>query len=410
MTLSSGGVLDVDGGITVDNITIDGTEIDLSSGNLTLDVAGSIKLDADGGEVQFLDGGTEIGVISMGSSNMNIESKVADKDIIFKGIDGSSDLTALTIDMSAAGHATFNEGIKLSGLNGGTGLAFNLAGSTDFVMKESSTNDVFQMGALFHNISSNALGIGAAADVAIEASTSDPRLRLRDTTAGGGSGNGGKIEFAGFHAGSSDGTRLFAEIHGLKNNSTGGDTHGDMIFKVNTGSASPAEVGRFNFDGVLAIGGTTPESGDASSTKTLYLESGECVMVIKNTDATSSSQRQSIAFLNNAGTRVGTITTTSSATGYATSSDYRLKENIDYTWDATTRLKQLKPARFNFIADDTNTLVDGFLAHEVSSVVPEAITGEKDGEEMQGIDQSKLVPLLVKTIQEMEARITTLEG
>jgi hypothetical protein len=133
-------------------------------------------------------------------------------------------------------------------------------------------------------------------------------------------------------------------------------------------------------------------------------------MVIKNTDATSSSQRQSIAFLNNAGTRVGTITTTSSATGYATSSDYRLKENIDYTWDATTRLKQLKPARFNFIADDTNTLVDGFLAHEVSSVVPEAITGEKDGEEMQGIDQSKLVPLLVKTIQEMEARITTLEG
>jgi hypothetical protein len=253
MTLSSGGVLDVDGGITVDNITIDGTEIDLSSGNLTLDVAGSIKLDADGGEVQFLDGGTEIGVISMGSSNMNIESKVADKDIIFKGIDGSSDLTALTIDMSAAGHATFNEGIKLSGLNGGTGLAFNLAGSTDFVMKESSTNDVFQMGALFHNISSNALGIGAAADVAIEASTSDPRLRLRDTTAGGGSGNGGKIEFAGFHAGSSDGTRLFAEIHGLKNNSTGGDTHGDMIFKVNTGSASPAEVGRFNKNFIFGI-------------------------------------------------------------------------------------------------------------------------------------------------------------
>ena len=110
--------------------------------------------------------------------------------------------------------------------------------------------------------------------------------------------------------------------------------------------------------------------------------------------------------------------------------------------DATTRLKQLKPARFNFIADDTNTLVDGFIAHEVSGIVPEAITGEKDAVEtwtsnevdngdapdgvsagankldadgntipvMQGIDQSKLVPLLVKTIQELEARITALES
>jgi hypothetical protein len=115
-------------------------------------------------------------------------------------------------------------------------------------------------------------------------------------------------------------------------------------------------------------------------------------------------------------TEVGKITSTGSATVYATSSDYRLKENVDYTWDATTRLKQLKPARFNFIADETDTLVDGFLAHEVSSIVPEAISGEKDAVDAdgnpdhQGIDQSKLVPLLVKTIQELEARITTLEG
>ena len=78
--------------------------------------------------------------------------------------------------------------------------------------------------------------------------------------------------------------------------------------------------------------------------------------------------------------------------------------------NATSRLKELKPKRFNWIADETNTLIDGFLAHEVQSVVPEAITGEKDGDEMQGIDQSKLIPLLVKTIQELEARIATLEG
>jgi len=113
---------------------------------------------------------------------------------------------------------------------------------------------------------------------------------------------------------------------------------------------------------------------------------------------------------------VGTISTDGTATTYATSSDYRLKENVDYTWDATTRLKQLKPAKFNFISDNTNTLVDGFIAHEVSSIVPEAIVGAKDAVDSdnnpkyQGIDQSKLVPLLVKTIQELEARITALEG
>jgi len=129
-----------------------------------------------------------------------------------------------------------------------------------------------------------------------------------------------------------------------------------------------------------------------------------------------------MAFFNTNG-EVGSITTNGSATAFNTSSDYRLKENVSYDFDATTRLKQLKPARFNFIADADKT-VDGFIAHEVSSVVPEAISGEKDevetytdddGNEQtkpkyQGIDQSKLVPLLVKTIQELEARITTLEN
>ena len=132
-------------------------------------------------------------------------------------------------------------------------------------------------------------------------------------------------------------------------------------------------------------------------------------------------------FYNN-GNAVGEIRTSTTATSFLTSSDYRLKENVSYTFDATARLKQLKPARFNFKAD-TDTTVDGFLAHEVSSIVPEAITGAKDatreqdvynsdGEktgtetvpDYQSIDQSKLVPLLVKTIQELEARITALES
>jgi hypothetical protein len=122
------------------------------------------------------------------------------------------------------------------------------------------------------------------------------------------------------------------------------------------------------------------------------------------------------------GTAVGSIIINTSSTAYNTSSDYRLKENVEYDWDATTRLKQLKPSRFNFIAD-ADTTVDGFLAHEVQDIVPEAITGEKDAVDAdgnpkyQGIDQSKLVPLLTKALQEqqtiiesLDARITALES
>ena len=112
----------------------------------------------------------------------------------------------------------------------------------------------------------------------------------------------------------------------------------------------------------------------------------------------------------------GSITVFPGGTSYNASSDYRLKENITQITDATTRLKKLKPCRFNFRADNEKIIRDGFIAHEVSDIVPEAITGEKDAVDNdgniipQGIDQSKLIPLLVKTIQELEARITILEN
>jgi len=149
---------------------------------------------------------------------------------------------------------------------------------------------------------------------------------------------------------------------------------------------------------------------------------------------TGSGTSYSMGFQDGDGNAVGSITHSGGSTSFNTSSDYRLKENVTYDFDATTRLKELKPCRFNFIGQKET--VDGFIAHEVTAV-PEAIVGEKDAmtEEVlytdgdaipegkkvgdvkeaskidpQGIDQSKLVPLLVKTIQELEARITALES
>jgi hypothetical protein len=110
-TLGVSGVVTANAGVVIDNITIDGTEIDLSSGDLTLDVAGDIVLDAAGGEVIFKDGSTNVGHVSLDSDNLTIKSLVSDKDMIFQGNDGGSGITALTLDMSAAGAATFNNDV-----------------------------------------------------------------------------------------------------------------------------------------------------------------------------------------------------------------------------------------------------------------------------------------------------------
>ena len=120
------------------------------------------------------------------------------------------------------------------------------------------------------------------------------------------------------------------------------------------------------------------------------------------------------AFRYDAVTQVGSISVTSTNTAYNTSSDYRLKENLVPITGAIDRVNALQPRRFNFISDP-DTTVDGFVAHEVSSVVPEAITGEKDEVDKdgnpvyQGIDQSKLVPLLVASIKELVQKVNDLE-
>jgi hypothetical protein len=123
-----------------------------------------------------------------------------------------------------------------------------------------------------------------------------------------------------------------------------------------------------------------------------------------------------IRFFYNGTSDIGNITLNgTTAVSYNTSSDYRLKENVVYNLNGIERIKLLKPARFNFIVEP-NKIIDGFLAHEVQSVVPEAITGikdeiDKDGKPVyQGIDQSKLVPLLTGALQEAIAKIESLQA
>ena len=109
------GAITSNAGVIVDNITIDGTEIDLSSGDLTLDVAGDIVLDAGGSDIRLSASGTQFGILNGTSSDFNISSTVSDKDIIFQGNDGGSTITAFKLDMSAAGAAIFNDDVTAFG-------------------------------------------------------------------------------------------------------------------------------------------------------------------------------------------------------------------------------------------------------------------------------------------------------
>ena len=123
-----------------------------------------------------------------------------------------------------------------------------------------------------------------------------------------------------------------------------------------------------------------------------------------------------VKFYHTNGSQVGAIRNIGgTTTDYIETSDYRLKENVVDITDGITRLKQLQPRRFNFIVDP-DTTVDGFIAHEAQSVVPQAVCGTKDEVDenndpvLQGIDKSKLVPLLTAALQEAVAEIETLKG
>jgi len=128
-TLGVTGAVTANAGVNIDNITIDGTEIDLSSGDLTLDVAGDIILDADGSDIIFKDGGTDYGRIKQSSSDLIIRAGVQDKDIKLQGDDGGVAITALQLDMSDGGAATFAKGITLTNGNlavaSGNGIDFS---------------------------------------------------------------------------------------------------------------------------------------------------------------------------------------------------------------------------------------------------------------------------------------------
>jgi len=305
-----------------------------------------------------------------------------------KNVDtGSQALTALSVTgaLSAKGGAVFNED------------------SADVDFRVESNGDA---NMLFVDGGNDRIGIG----------TNSPQklLHLKDgdiVVGNGTASNNAVIGRVGFSTDASN-----SRFIGIESFRGGDAANGDLRFHTFGGDGDNGERMRIDTAGNVGISNTSPDrllviSGGGSGAGIDLTNAGGTVGQLR-IGKSHSGGANGVIFKHSNST-VGTIDYDNSSTAYNTSSDYRLKENLSYDFNATTRLKQLKPARFNFKIDADKT-VDGFLAHEVSSIVPEAISGEKDAVDAdgnpiyQGIDQSKLVPLLTKALQEQQATIEAL--
>jgi hypothetical protein len=186
---------------------------------------------------------------------------------------------------------------------------------------------------------------------------------------------------------------------------------------------------RIDENGNLLVG-TTAQLGAVvaravfvSASNVLALQAGNGSVGAYMTNASSTGNWQPFSFNNNGTSfsQIGSITCTASATAYNTSSDYRLKENVAPMQNALATVAALKPVTYTWKAD--GSVGQGFIAHELQSVVPDCVTGEKDAvdaegkPQYQGVDTSFLVATLVSALQEQQAliqdlttRLNTLEG
>ena len=308
----------------------------------------------------------------------------ADSELILETSNDFATSVVMFKDSTAeAGSIAYNHGdnyIKLStnGTNGGTER-----------LRIDSSGRVL--------IGTTTEGEGTADDLTI-ATSGTTGITIRSGTSGE-----GNIFF-------SDGTSGAAEYAGTIQYS-----HASNYMLFFTGAA---ERVRINSSGHFLVGVT----GSPSTNGFAVLDTYQSTTYLQIAHNVTGAEYSYFNFNHN-GSTIGTIkqNNAGNAISFNTSSDYRLKENVVSISDGITRLKTLKPSRFNF-KNDTGTTVDGFLAHEVTAV-PEAITGTKDEVDSdnnpvyQGIDQSKLVPLLTAALQEAitkietrEAKVSALEG
>ena len=195
-------------------------------------------------------------------------------------------------------------------------------------------------------------------------------------------------------------------------------SNGDIIFKTKPGSSTTAvERMKITSGGAVILSVTTPNVGfDVEGTSRFYQDSttltDQAIIVRHDGAETSSTFATMIQFQDDGGAVRGSIKTSSTSTQYNTSSDYRLKKNFK-DFNGLNLVSQIPVYDFNWKVgvDPDEGQAWGVKAHELQEVLlPNAVSGEKDGDEMQGVDYSKIVPVLIKAIQELQEEIRLLKN
>jgi hypothetical protein len=447
------GNLDVTGTVTADGLTVDGDAY-ISSSNARLRL---LETDTTDLNTQLQNSGGDFFIKTLvddsSASTTRFTIDHATGDISFYEDTGTTpkffwdasteNLGLGTVSPSLSGFGSNTTGLEVSGTNAGIRLNGNAADSL-YLISGSSKHWIFGKGAVpltfstdgterMRIDSSGRVGIGTSSPSAWGGTWKPIQMAYGGAVfANTGIADIGLSSNAYWNSGSLTSNGVYIESDAASYYRQASGTH--YWYGAASGTAGAgitwSERMRIDSDGVLLIGTTSSTIGSSNYLGCAISKATRLIGLNK----INSGGATMISF-NYVGTQVGSISSTNSGTSYNTASDYRLKEDWQPMSGSIDRVKALNPVNFAWKADGSR--VDGFLAHEAQAVVPEAVTGEKDavqlweeGDELpegvvvgdnkldddgntipdyQGIDQSKLVPLLTSALQEAVAKIEALE-
>ena len=384
--------------------TFNSGTLGLSTGDLTLDVAGDLILDAAGNDVKFFNDGTQVGQIEMAaSSSFNFRSIEQDADILFKGNDGGSTITALTLDMSSAGRATFNENVKL----GDNGQLIFGAGDDLSIYHDSNDSYIVDNGSglLFIRGSSGVRIQGTNGEAmvhAVENGTVElyhDNSKKIETTASGVDVTGGI---------SIGGTEVINSSRNLTNITNLVVDNIDL-----GGSALSVASGDFTVD----VAGRIDLSADDNGEVRLFDGSSMYAQFKDDSDRFTIqgliSDADMLFVVNDSGSVITALTIDASEAGAATFnnnvtafSDARLKDNIETLEDGLAKVEQLRGVTYT--RDGKENI--GVIAQEIEKILPEIVLTADDEMGTKSVDYSRITAVLIEAVKELSAKVKELEN
>ena len=407
-----------DGTVTTAKLADDAVDADKLANSINTAIAANTAKTSNATHTGDVTGSTSLTI----ASGAVTQTKIGDGAIINVKIDNAANIAGSkladdSISLAKLEHGTSSNDGKFLRANNGADPTFESLPSSGVTVSNNS-NDRVVTGDGTNLVAESALTFNGTHKLSLTASA-----------------NGGQVEVIGAE-GENAGVILacdqfddHADKYALESNAS------DNAFRIMQGHTNGS--GNFDYRNVFNINSSGAKSMGSysgySGGMTMFSGAANTGSFAARFDGVGDGVSNCLQFVNAYG-QVGGVTFNAGTTYYNTSSDYRLKENDVSISDGITRVKQLRPIRFNWKANKALT-VDGFIAHEVTPIVPEAVVGEKDATQTtywtevdtlpegkkigdvkeenailsQQIDQAKLVPLLTAALQEAIAKIETLE-